>query len=478
MLASVARFETKSSVFQGTGAISPTILEGVLAASFVLAVPVLLYIGHMAPYGRLMYPALNFLLSGYLFARRSPWYVGHCLLVFCFVSLARRLIDQQAGWDPSNPVLLTPYLCCLFAGISFIDYWWRDRPYKLAPFLVILLCVAYGTLLAILNGRPLGSLVDALKWSVGPLMAVHMLAHRDTLAGIRRLVEPCLIWAGAAMAVYGIAQFISPAPWDASWMRDVAQLGLDSIGQPEPFKVRVFSTMNSPGSFGIFLSAGILLALKQKLPIAVSTATLMVIGLALSQYRSIWAATALALLMVVFSRRASVRMGNLLALFLVGCMLCSTALAPRIRETVVQRASTLTAMKKDASLESRLKQYEAIAQNDTLIWGEGLAMNGTSRRLDKRVSATLDGALIEIWCGLGVIVGTAFLLALAVLIVALFRLPPGVGNEIFFDRAIVSALFIQLPIGTVHAGELGFCAWAFLGLALATRINAAQAATD
>lgn len=478
MIASTARFEIKSPVFQEISAASPAILEGMLAASFALAVPVLLYIGDVAPYGRLLYPVLNFLLSGYLFARRSPWYVGHCLLVFCFVSLARRLVDQQAGWDPSNPVLLTPYLCCLFAGISFFDYWWRDRPYKFGSFLVILLCVAYGTLLAILNGRLLGSLVDALKWSVGPLMAVHMLAHRDTLAEIRRIVEPCLIWACAAMAVYGIAQFVNPAPWDASWMRDVTQLGLDSIGQPEPFRVRVFSTMNSPGSFGIFLSAGILVALKQRLSVAVSTTTLMMIGLALSQYRSIWAATALALLMVVFSRRASVRPGNLLALCIVGCMLCSTALAPRISETVVQRASTLTAMKTDASLKSRHYQYEAIAQKDTLIWGEGLAMNGTSRRFDTKVSATLDGALIEIWCGLGVIVGTAFLLALSGLIVALFRLPHGIGNSVFFDRAIVSALFIQLPIGTVHVGELGFCAWTFLGLALAARISATQVAAD
>ncbi len=72
----------------------------------------------------------------------------------------------------------------------------------------------------------------------------------------------CLVWAGMTMALYGIAQFVLLPEWDAQWMRNVIELGLDSIGQPEPFAVRVFSTMNSPGSFGIMLMAAIIVALK------------------------------------------------------------------------------------------------------------------------------------------------------------------------------------------------------------------------
>jgi hypothetical protein len=36
-----------------------------------------------------------------------------------------------------------------------------------------------------------------------------------------------------------------------------------------------------------------------------------------------------------------------------------------------------------------------------------------------------------------------------------------------FDRAITVATFAQLPMGSVHIGELGFCGWLFLALGIA-----------
>jgi hypothetical protein len=338
----------------------------------------------------------------------------------------------------------------------------------------MMFCIVYGTVLGILNGRSLGSLVDALKWSVGPLFAVHILAQRDKLAEIRSVVEPCLLWAGTAMAAYGVVQFVHPAPWDAQWMRDVAELGLGSIGQPEPFAVRVFSTMNSPGSFGVVLSAAIVVGLKNRLPVSALTVAVMVIGLALCQYRSVWAATALALIMVLFSRGAAFRLSNILALLAIGLALCSTALVPKVREALVHRAASLTELKKDESLRVRLEQYADLARADSLIIGDGLAINGASRRLDHELPVAIDGALIEIWRAMGVIVGTVFLSAIMILIASLFGLSPALGNSIFFDRAIVVALFVQLPIGSVHVGELGFCAWLFLGFGLARLVRVGQ----
>jgi hypothetical protein len=130
----------------------------------------------------------------------------------------------------------------------------------------------------------------------------------------------------------------------------------------------------------------------------------------------------------------------------------------------------LTALKSDESLRSRLAQYGELARNDHLVAGEGLAINGASRRLDKGRVEAIDGALIEIWRGLGVIMGTLFLLSIGVLVGSLLFLPASVGSQIYYDRAIAVATFIQLPMGSVHTGEMGFCAWMFLGFALAALI--------
>jgi hypothetical protein len=446
-------------------------LEGVLVVLMALVVPVGLYAANLAPHARLLYPAANFALAAILFARRSPWYAGHCVLVFCFVSLVRRLVDQQAGWDASNPVLLTPYLCASFASLSFLAYWSGRQPRHIGPFLVVMLCIGWGTALAILHGRMLGALVDALKWSVGPLFAVHLIANRERLADIRAVVEPTLVWAGALMAVYGIVQFIEPPIWDITWMRGVEELGLTSIGQPEPFAVRVFSTMNSPGSFGAVLLAATVVALKRGVFASALAVPLMILGLALCQYRQMWAATLLAVVLVVAARRSAISQGNWLVLLAAFAMLLSTAAAPRIREVIVQRAATLTALKGDESLQSRLDQYAAFARLDGLIAGEGLAINGASRRLDKQLPVAFDGGLIEVWRALGAIVGTLFLATLVTLVASLFFRRPLPGTALLFDRAIALATFAQLPMGAVHVGELGFWAWMFLGLGFATRLQ-------
>ena len=445
-----------------------SVLEGCAVLLTVLGLPVALYAVHLAPVGILVYPAANVLLAACLLIRRSPWYAGQCVLLFCFVSLVRRLIDLQAGWNPSNPVLLTPYLCSLLAIAGLFRYWLRPHPRYIGAFLCLLLCIAYGVVLAMFEGRMKAALVDALKWSFGPIFAVYILSEADRHAQLRRVIEPCLIWAGAAMGIYGIVQYTVLPLWDAEWMRNVAEIGLDSIGVPEPFAVRVFSTMNSPGSLGMMLMAGIVLALKRGVMVTASTVPPMLIGLALCQYRSLWAATALAVVLVALPRRAALPSANILALVVMGIVAFSAVIAdPRIREPLVRRADSLTALKSDESLRVRLAQYVELTRNDRLVAGEGLAISGASRRLDKGRVEAIDGALIEICRGMGVIVGTAFLLSIFVLVGSLLFLPLTCAREIYYDRAIVIATFIQLPMGSVHTGELGFCAWMFLGFGLA-----------
>ena len=164
------------------------------------------------------------------------------------------------------------------------------------------------------------------------------------------------------------------------------------------------------------------------------------------------------------------RRTNILALFLAALALASTALSPQIRDAVVQRAATLTELEGDESLRKRLEQYGEVLEHDNLIVGDGLAINGASRRLDNRAVVEIDGALIEVYRAMGVFVGTAFILGIAVLVAGLFRAAPAAGSDVYYDRAIVLALFAQFPIGTVHVGEIGFCAWNFLGFGLAARV--------
>jgi hypothetical protein len=77
---------------------------------------------------------------------------------------------------------------------------------------------------------------------------------------------------------------------------------------------------------------------------------------------------------------------------------------------------------------------------------------------------------------MGVFVGTAFILSIVVLVAGLFGSVPAAASRVYYDRAIVSALFVQFPIGTVHVGELGFCAWLFMGFAYAAKLSVQERA--
>src|SRR3569833_1157451 len=178
-------------------------LEPATVIVVVLLIPVALYLAHYAPAARVLYPVSILILAGWLFARRSPWFAGQCLMLFCFVSLVRRLIDVQAGWDPSNPVLLTPYLCCSLTVLSFFKYWLKPRPLHLGPVLLLLACFVYGSLLAVQQDRLVAGVADLLKWSVGPLFAVYLLQQHEWLAQRRQVLEGTLVASATGIAAYG-----------------------------------------------------------------------------------------------------------------------------------------------------------------------------------------------------------------------------------------------------------------------------------
>src|SRR3569833_1419800 len=185
--------EESMSSSNTTGVRPATVGEGLAVVSVVLLLPIALYAAHLAAIERLLYPASNLALALYLFARRSAWYTGQIVLIFCFVSLVRRLVDAQIGFDAQSPVLLTPYLCGALAGMEFLNYWLRPQPRHIGPYLIILLAVTYGAKLAIGGGRILAALSDTLKWGLGPKNTKNNHTQNSSQALTRKVVEHCLV---------------------------------------------------------------------------------------------------------------------------------------------------------------------------------------------------------------------------------------------------------------------------------------------
>lgn len=133
-----------------------------------LAVPCLLglYAGSVA---RLAYPAYAFLAGVTLFAI-SP--------------LIRRLVDYGAGFADFNPVLLAPYLALLPCLLPLLRQAMAQRPQAL-PFLLLLACVGYGTLLALSQARIVPAFYEALRWILPVALAAFIIESRAVIGHLR-----------------------------------------------------------------------------------------------------------------------------------------------------------------------------------------------------------------------------------------------------------------------------------------------------
>jgi hypothetical protein len=446
--------------------------DAFLAAAAALLLPLALYAAGQFALLRVAYPLIAFAMAGYLYLRHSPWYVGLAIWLFCAAPLIRRLADYQLGFQQASPILLAPYLACIFAGISFIRYVLRGKAPHIGPFIAVLGCVAYGMVLAAIGGRVTSGAVDVLKWGVGPLMAVHLLSQPEQHDALHRTVVHAFTIACPLMAAYAILQFIEPQPWDVEWVSNMILTGMTSMGQPAPFELRVFGTMHSPGSLAVFLLVGVILMVGRPVLLALPGMALTLVGLALCQYRAIWGGTAIGLLVVLLGgsvrERTRILLGGVVLMLALGPMVA----LPEMQETIAKRFESLTTLAADESGEDRLNQYRRFLESDSnLLVGEGLAIVGASREMDGKQSTVIDSGIIEVYTALGIFGGTVLFAAIGLLVVKLLRGTGRALGAMTLYRAVVIGIFLQLPFGSVHVGESGFGAWICLGLALATMVS-------
>ena len=448
-----------------------SLAEACLSAFVALFLPVLLCGAHLASIARLAYPASAFLLAGYLHHKRSPWYAGFVVWLFCAAPLVRRLVDEQVGFDASSPVLLAPYVACAFAGLALLDFVGRRPANEARPFLAVILCIGYGLILAFANGRFLSGIVDAMKWSAGPLFALHMLASADRTKALHRSVCLALLIALPLMSIYGIAQYFAPTKWDADWVTNIQLVdpGLVSMGNPLPYELRIFSTMNSPGSFAALVSVGILVALQRRAILSLPLVALMALALLLTQYRAVWGGTLLGVAYLASAGSGGLRLRIGISIMAVLLLMTSSALVPQLRQAIAQRIDTITHLQSDRSGEDRMHQYDEFLSDDSgdMIVGAGLAIDGASRRLDGKTTAVIDSGIIVVFTALGIAFGTVLLLSLVSAVAISFSRYAGRSPPIIGYRAVAMASFCQIPFGAVFVGESGFCVWVFLGLAAA-----------
>jgi hypothetical protein len=267
---------------------------------------------------------------------------------------------------------------------------------------------------------------------------------------------------------YGILQFISPMPWDALWM-----IGADmkSIGQPEPFKVRVFSTLNSPGPYALVAMSGLVLLFGSGGMLSRFATGVGMGSFLLSLVRSAWGGWIVALGYMLFRSQGKLRRRLFTVLFTTILVCIPLFLYQPVADQVGGRAESFSNLEEDNSLLVRLHFMGVAAKwvlKDPI--GEGFGSMGSAAKMSAgEQHLAFDNGFLAIpfaigWAGSLLYFTAVFMLGYRMLQVDRDQTDP---NTVVFS-AIALALFSILFFTNTFSGISGILLWTFLSMTLAS----------
>lgn len=444
--------------------------SAVAFAPFALALCVLVVPG-AGGVVKVSYPLLALLSGSLLYLRFPILYVGFVWWVWLLTPGMRRLVDYYQGWDPQNVMMLAPFLVTLLVSFSLLKHLPKLQLQRYLPFGLVLASLLYGYAVGVMRGTVPAATFALLDWLVPALFAFYLAVNWRRYALYREVVRRVFTWGVVLLGCYGLVQYLNPLPWDRYWMLSAP---IESIGLPEPFGVRVFSTLNSPGPFAVFVMAGLLLLLNGRGSLRWPASAAGLVVLLLSLVRSAWGGWIVGFLYVA-ARTRRLRLRLLLALAATIAVAAPLLLLGPVAETVGSRVSTLSDPGEDTSFAARAEFYSEFAPRAFLapvgegMGGTGLAtkLSGTGGELGEL--GNFDSGVMNIPLTLGW-PGTVFYVgALALLLQRALgggRRPDPFATA---SQGIVLAILAQLVFDDFLVGVTGMVFWSFLGFSLAAR---------
>lgn len=297
--------------------------------------------------------------------------------------LLRRLFGLETGYVGSDPLALIPFLNT--AALVAIELRLGGLPQPLRRPLALA-----GLGLAI--GLPLGfvSSPNAAAFAFvayGSGIAALVLGYRDSTSrdsegSLLRALGFAMPW----MALYAVYQYFDLPHWDKAWLEATQFV---QAGSPVEEHVRVWSTLNSPGTFGMTIGLALVAALSaRRFSVAriVGTAV-MLFALVLTYVRSAWVALAAAgIVLLIASRgRMSHRLAVALAIAFIG--LPAAIAGSPTGAAVGARFESFFSLGQDTSAQARQQTtLSVVPKAAAKPLGFGLGSAGESARLGSNES--------------------------------------------------------------------------------------------
>jgi hypothetical protein len=445
--------------------VSPLVTEAAWWAAVAIATVATTWLTLRSP--QLGCTAAVVILGTGLYVASRPAGLAVMWLLWLVAPLLRRLFGLTAPLTNSDPLALAPFLvvgCIVAVELT------RTRMSRAATALVAV--AATGYLLGVPSGmsRPSALAFALFAYLVG--VGCFVLGYSEPRGKELAVLQRVLMVAAPLAALYGILQYLGPVPrWDALWLEGVGS-ALTSVGSPEEGHIRIFGTVNSPGTFATVLGLAAICYLVQRRfdPIKLIALGVVLAALSLTYVRSEWAALVVGMVVLVLASRGRASWRVLLVVGLLVVAFGAVASHGQTGAAIVGRANTFGDLNGDISARARVATpLELVPQSITQPFGHGIGSAGEASRLgpSSPLRATDNGYLSLLYQAgpLG------FLLVLGAAWVAMTR---AVGNLVRYRSdpldvliiAMISFLLVGMIGGDLLYGVSGMAFWFLLGVSV------------
>ncbi|MFF2481805.1 O-antigen ligase family protein [Paenibacillus sp. NPDC058071] len=398
---------------------------------------------------------------------RSVALLPYVMAVWAVGPEIRRLLDWSFHVYSETPILsLAPYFVSLPLLIPVVSGFKSMNPVLRRIVILFALLMGYGLVLGIVQFGAVAAVYDFISY----LCPVFILAYVHTAQFGREVHDRWLksfSRLAVIVALYGIVQYLYLPEWDRFWMH---HSGMMSIGQPEPLKVRVFSTLNSPGPAGVFFAFALGVMVMNKRWRALGLAGMLIVAFALliTLVRSAWVALVVMLIVYFVSSRAGkAKLSAMLAVLLLAYQFVLPSLPGA--DAIISRINTLGSLNQDVSYNERLSFSSSIT--NAILYnpiGNGLGSTGLSAKLNNSAIQSFDNGYLNVLYTFGVIGGIAFIGMLLMLARAAFRSRKIEGNYASLSLSALGALLFLLLGSNILPGVMGAVFWMLASLAFAS----------
>jgi hypothetical protein len=309
------------------------------------------------------------------------------------------------AFNDKSSVLLAPMLAVALTGFSLL----RNLPAlgqrRCAPLVLIVVALFYAFIVGVAQVGMAAALYTLVNWLFPALIGFHLIATWEHYPDYHRVLLKTCVYGGLVMGLYGVIQFVQPPAWEVFWL--IHSKMLAAVGQPVPYGMRIWSTMNSTGPFATTMMYLLVMSFAARGRLRILMAMFAVPALMFTSVRSCWAGVFIGLLypLAMLDGRSRVRL--ICGVLGVAVLCAPVMLVDEISSKLTKRFDSLGNISNDNSFQSRAGFYDSflpIALSEIAGQGLGTTGNGTKLAADQATQTSgvvFDSGLMEVPLVLG-----------------------------------------------------------------------------